>query len=81
LQRGSYDYWRGFGSDGYAGLYDFVKRGEREGGYYGYHGPVGRGARNIRPFVGAEPAKKSRYNYWRGFGSDGEAGLYDFMKK
>ena len=26
LQRGRYDYWRGFGSDGAAGLYDFVKR-------------------------------------------------------
>ena len=22
-----------------------------------------------------------RYNYWRGFGSDGEAGLYDFVEK
>ena len=32
-------------------------------------------------YLRAEPAKKSRYNYWRGFGSDGVAGLYDFVRK
>merc|ERR1712059_244594 len=69
LKRARYDYWKGFGSDGFAGLYDFVKRGpgrRREGG-----------ARNLRYFRDPMPAvKKSRYNYWKGFGSDSYAGLY-----
>merc|ERR1719285_347701 len=32
MKRGSYKYWQAFGSDGMAGLYDFVKRapGQRE---------------------------------------------------
>merc|ERR1712203_291079 len=32
MKRGAYNYWQAFGSDGMAGLYDFVKRtpGQRE---------------------------------------------------
>ena len=132
LQRGRYNYWQAFGSDGMAGLYDFVKRapGERREirSSYGSFG----GARNVQPsydryssswykqpeiqrysqprtsysrgysnrapysnvYYGnsASPPvqayvsprqtnKKKTYQYWQGFGSDGLAGLYDFVKK
>jgi len=106
VKRGNYDYWRGFGSDGYAGLYDFVKRAPsvsyynygrnygrndgRNGQYYRqpqYYGDTQYYYRDPQPVRNTQyfrpdpkPAtKKSKYNYWEGFGSDGY--LYDFVKK
>ena len=128
LQRGSYNYWQAFGSDGMAGLYDFVKRapGQREirstYGSFGapkaqpsydqyssswyrqpdvqrYRQPrtsYSRGYYNRAPYIlnleSAAPSsnpysapqhsnKKKTYQYWQGFGSDGLAGLYDFVRK
>ena len=129
LQRGSYKYWQAFGSDGMAGLYDFVKRapGQREirstYGSFGapnaqpsydqyssswYRQPdvqrysqprtsYSRGYYNRAPYSNGyyestapssnsysaprQSNKKKTYQYWQGFGSDGLAGLYDFVRK
>ena len=129
LQRGPYKYWQAFGSDGMAGLYDFVKRapGQREirstYGSFGapnaqpsydqyssswYRQPdvqrysqprtsYSRGYYNRAPYSNGyyestapssnsysaprQSNKKKTYQYWQGFGSDGLAGLYDFVRK
>ena len=133
LQRGPYKYWQAFGSDGMAGLYDFVKRapGQREirSSYASFGSPnneqpsydqyssswyrqpdaprynqprtsYSRGYYNRAPYSNgyysresaAAPSsnsygaprqsnKKKTYQYWQGFGSDGLAGLYDFVRK
>ena len=134
MQRGPYKYWQAFGSDGMAGLYDFVKRTpehrevrssyasfgapnnvqpsydkyssswyrQPDGLRYnqprtsysrrGYHNraPYSNGYYRNRESEEATPSytsiprqsnKKKTYQYWQGFGSDGLAGLYDFVRK
>ena len=75
--RSKYDIWRGFGSDGY--LYDFVKKS------YNYVEPK---PKYVPPKPKIMPLhdkpvfyrfqRPRKYEYWRGFGSDGY--LYDFVK-
>ena len=131
MQRGPYKYWQAFGSDGMAGLYDFVKRtpGQREvrSSYASFGAPNNvqpsydkyssswyrqpdglrynqprtsysrRGYYNRAPYsngyyrnreaapsytsIPRQSNKKKTYQYWQGFGSDGLAGLYDFVRK
>ena len=128
LQRGAYNYWQAFGSDGMAGLYDFVKRtpGQRDvrslygsysvpkssyssswyrqpevtrynpprtsysrGGYYdraptyanGYNTKAATTPASNSYGASRQSNKKKTYQYWQGFGSDGLAGLYDFVRK